>query len=138
MKWVTIAQFLYPYEAYIARARLEEAGIPTFLADEHTISTHWIYSQAMGGIRLQVSPEHENSARQLLEDAAPVTALDNVFSQHACPHCGSGECHPAFRLSVLAEMSYLLISWPQPSPISGLECGDCGFFWEESEAAENS
>ena len=50
----TVARYSLPYEAHLARARLESEGIPAFVADEHTINMQWLYSDALGGVRLQV------------------------------------------------------------------------------------
>ena len=41
---VTIATFSFPYEAQIARAKLDSEGIPATVADEHTINMQWLYS----------------------------------------------------------------------------------------------
>ena len=44
----TIATYSFPYEAQIARARLDSEGIPAFVADEQTINMQWLYSNALG------------------------------------------------------------------------------------------
>lgn len=51
---MTITTFSLPIEAQIAWAKLDSEGIPAFVADEHTINAHWLYSNALGGVRLQV------------------------------------------------------------------------------------
>jgi len=61
---VTIARFSYPTEAHIARTKLETEGIWAFVADEHLITANWLYSNAVGGVKLQVS---ERNAEQALE-----------------------------------------------------------------------
>ncbi len=38
MKWMVIAQYSFPYEAHIAKARLESVGIPAYIENEHTIN----------------------------------------------------------------------------------------------------
>jgi hypothetical protein len=37
-KLVTVAAFNMPYQAHLAKARLEAADIPVFIRDEHLIS----------------------------------------------------------------------------------------------------
>lgn len=74
---VTISRYSFPHEAHVARALLESEGIPVFLADEHTITMQWLYSNALGGVRLQVPEAFVERAVALLqelensEDAAP-------------------------------------------------------------------
>ena len=61
----TIASFINPLEAYIAKGRLEVEGIPSLIAHEHHVWVDWPYSQALGGVKLQV---HKN----LEQDALPI------------------------------------------------------------------
>lgn len=46
--------------------RLEAEGIEAWLADEHLVQTDWLYSIAVGGIKLQVRPEHAQRALEIL------------------------------------------------------------------------
>jgi hypothetical protein len=64
----TIARFSFPFEAQIAKSKLEAMGIPAFVADEHTINMDWLYSNAMGGVRLQVLQEQADEAIALLKE----------------------------------------------------------------------
>jgi hypothetical protein len=63
---ITIARYSLAIEAHIARAKLESEGIPAFVADEHTITADWLYSNAMGGVRLQVPDAFVEQARTIL------------------------------------------------------------------------
>ncbi|MCL5668981.1 MAG: DUF2007 domain-containing protein [Gammaproteobacteria bacterium] len=66
MKLVTVATYdLMPY-AHIAKGRLEAEGIPSFLADEHLVQADWLYSPAVGGIKLQVEAEFAARAHAVL------------------------------------------------------------------------
>jgi hypothetical protein len=51
---VTLRQFLTVQEAVIAKSILDSAGIESFLADENVISMNWLWSNALGGVKLQV------------------------------------------------------------------------------------
>jgi len=88
---VTVGEYTDLPEALISRAVLEEAGIRSFLSDENTVSNVWGFSNAMGGIRLQVAAEDEKAAREVLSQAAPDRfATDSGdFVQPVCPQCGS-------------------------------------------------
>lgn len=47
---LTVAHFDFPYEAQLARARLEAEGIDAWVADEYTISVQWLYCNACGAL----------------------------------------------------------------------------------------
>lgn len=63
---VTIAAYLNPYEAYLARGVLESAGIECVLLDEHMSHYYGRASAVVGGVKLQVSTADEQTARALL------------------------------------------------------------------------
>ncbi|NNG14792.1 MAG: hypothetical protein HKM22_06485 [Gammaproteobacteria bacterium] len=63
---IIIARFDSMPEAHIAMGRLEAEGIEAWLADEHLVQTDWLYSIAVGGIKLQVRPEHAQRALEIL------------------------------------------------------------------------
>ena len=50
---------------------LESAGIPCYLRDENTVRTQWLWSNLMGGIRLQVREEDRAAAEALLHQLIP-------------------------------------------------------------------
>ncbi len=61
---VTIASFYHPPEAQLLSAKLKSAGIPSFVADENLVN--WVYSYAIGGVRLQVFKSDVSRARKVL------------------------------------------------------------------------
>ncbi len=63
---IVVARFSFPHEAHIAKASLDSAGIESHIADEHTVNTQWLYSNAMGGVRLMVAESDVEEAIQLL------------------------------------------------------------------------
>ncbi len=63
--WVTVATFLWHVDALLAKSRLDSAGIESHLADEH-IGRIAPYALAVGGIKLQVSPDDQDAAQQVL------------------------------------------------------------------------
>ena len=62
---VTVATFLHPLEAHIARGRLEGAGIPSYLADEGII-VNYLWPFGFHGVRLQVTKENASEALEVL------------------------------------------------------------------------
>jgi hypothetical protein len=64
---ITIATFDFLPLAEIARGRLQAEGIRCQLADQHLVQTDWLYSIAVGGIKLQVEAENIPQAQAILE-----------------------------------------------------------------------
>ena len=91
----TVARFREPYEAHIARGKLETEGVPAVVVDEHLVQINWMYSQAVGGVKLQVPEEALERAREILgqEYEKELEAIEEAqlepSSEEACPKCGS-------------------------------------------------
>lgn len=64
---ITIAIFDTMPDAHIAMGRLRAAGIESWLLDEHLVQTDWLYSIAVGGIKLTVDGADAEIARQELD-----------------------------------------------------------------------
>lgn len=82
----TVAVFQYSAEAQIIKGRLEAEGIETFLADNHTIDTDPIVSNAIGGVKLKVRQEDETKAVQVMESINKYS-LDDAGQDITCPKC---------------------------------------------------
>jgi hypothetical protein len=63
---VTVATFVYQHEFGIPRSLLESEGIECFVCDEFTVSVHPFYSNAIGGIKLQVNESDAQRAVDIL------------------------------------------------------------------------
>ena len=50
---------------------LRGSGIDAFLPDEMTVQNNWMWSNAIGGVRVQVGEENAARAEELLRDAFP-------------------------------------------------------------------
>src|SRR5215207_2944578 len=90
---VTVATFTSPWEAQLARARLEAEGIESMIADEHVVRLDWAISNAVGGVKLQVRKEDAESAAAALTsgNALPEIYLvtDEEAARRRCPGCNS-------------------------------------------------
>lgn len=64
---ITIASFSKPEEAHLLRLRLEAGGVAAYVQDENVIQTYWLYSNAIGGVRVQISEDDLEAAREILE-----------------------------------------------------------------------
>ena len=65
---ITIELYRDAMEADLAKARLDSAGITSFLVGENTAV---LYGTGLGGLQLQVSPRDEVDARTILNDPGP-------------------------------------------------------------------
>ncbi|MBR9829165.1 MAG: DUF2007 domain-containing protein [Oceanospirillales bacterium] len=128
---VTIARYTYPYEAQIARALLDSEGVDAFIADEQTINMQWLYSDALGGVRLQVKAEDaERALRLLQEDREALLVEEKGEDRPACPVCGSvnTEYHQLGRR--WAFLMFLAVDFPLFRVRDGIRCRACGAITE--------
>lgn len=97
MGWVTLRRYTLPMEAHLDRGRLESEGIQAIIADEHTIQMQWLYSNALGGVRLQVDEaDAERAERVLSEDRSDV--VDESLAPGQADR-DTGESPPLVRLA---------------------------------------
>lgn len=85
---VTIERYRDLPEADLARGLQESAGMPTWIQDDNLVRMDWFYSNAVGGIRLQVEPQNAETAREILAQPSP-PEIDfdgsGTFAQPKCP-----------------------------------------------------
>ena len=63
---VELDSFVFPDEAGLAQALLETAWIPSYLANEYTLSVNWNLTRALGGLKLMVPRGMVAEAREVL------------------------------------------------------------------------
>ena len=68
MSLITLRTFQYPLEITLLKSMLEDSGIPVFVKDEFTILMNPLYSNAIGGIKLQVLEKDIEKATEVLKD----------------------------------------------------------------------
>ena len=92
LKIVTIAQCSMPTEAYILKGKLQSAGIQAFVADANTVGVNWFYSNAIGGVKVQVKEEDAVKALAIISGTENKVCHPNtntkVDASH-CPKCNS-------------------------------------------------
>ncbi|WP_445354897.1 DUF2007 domain-containing protein [Microbulbifer sp. EKSA008] len=127
---VTVARFSFPYEAQIAKARLESEGIHAFIADEHTVNMQWLYSNAMGGVRLQVSENDLDEANEILnQDRSNLVDQElGHDEERVCESCSSRNVEPFTKGKKPAFLVFLLLGMPLFFYQHGVKCKDCGHF----------
>jgi len=70
---VTIAKYRDLPEALLAQGNLNSSGIETVLLDENLVRLDWLWSNAVGGIKLQVKSEDAAEATEILNEPIPET-----------------------------------------------------------------
>lgn len=66
--FVTVLTVSLPQQLWIIKGRLESEGIQCFVKDELTVQAYNLYSNAVGGVKLQVPEEDVEQAREILTE----------------------------------------------------------------------
>lgn len=133
---VTIKTFTYPQEVYVIRGRLESEGIRTFLKDEMTVQVHNFYSNAIGGVKLQVLPEDVERALSIIESVKETPRKVAVFSKkelngtNTCPFCRSENISHTKKANWLTLIPYLIVGFIFPVYKNSYFCFDCEKEWK--------
>src|SRR5690606_6420594 len=137
MMLITVATFTSPWEAHIAKGRLEAEGIPAFIAHEHHVWADWMYSLALGGVKVQVPEAHAEEAARLLEQhmrgefSAALPTYPGTPAEDLCPNCGSAAIRSRYSLPgiLLLVLTFWLVYvfWPPRREIH--VCGECEYRW---------
>jgi len=137
MPLVTLRSYRDPVDAEIARARLEDAGIPAFLFDQHLVAIQWLYSRAIGGVKIKVArSDLDRATRILREDRSGDLAEEHdpvPEPTEVCPSCGSAEFHYS-RVQRNAAALSLLTSLPFTAWRRLWVCDACGHSWRPPRA----
>ncbi len=126
---VQIASYTFLPEAHIAKASLEAAEIPVFITDEHTINMHWLYANAIGGVKLLVPQDRAEEAKCLLrQDFSDSISQVVEAKENLCCHCGSDKTEPYTKGKKPAFIVFLLLGFPLYFYQRGIKCLSCGGF----------
>lgn len=142
--FITIANFMFPHQAAVPRAMLEAEGIPCFLLDEKTVQTYSFYSNAIGGIRLQVHRNDLQQALSLMEaggfvtevsssDLPPTAPATDPANSKPCPYCGSHFTRAASLPAPQGGVYLPVTSFPGDG--RNYQCLGCGSIFREAETA---
>jgi hypothetical protein len=129
---VTVGSYSTKYEADLVRLKLEDLEFHPTLADAETVSVNWLWSNALGGVKVQVPASESEEARGVLtsepgddedrQDAgeAPVAA---------CPRCGSPDSR-YFLDKRGSFLTWLMLGIPILPATSKRVCSVCGRKWK--------
>jgi len=139
-EFVTIQTFRDPSVAMMAKSVLESADIPCFLKDENTVRIQWVWSNLIGGIRLQVNPADVEAAEQLLsQEVFPTIELEDgkVYEQPRCIYCTSLDISFEARnekagLAPFLGLGSIIVGVPIAFLKNRWTCHTCGREWDDS------
>jgi len=131
---ITIAVFRDLPDALLAQGSLDSAGIESHLADDNTVRMDWLWSNAVGGIKLIVNSEDVEAANEILNQPIPNEIdFDDLakYEQPHCPRCQSLDINFE-ELYKLMAFGTMFLNFPLPVHRKGWRCHSCGHSWEES------
>lgn len=133
----SLVQFKYyanSLEANRDKQILANNGLKSFIANEQTIQSDWLLSQALGGIQLQVFEDEVEKAQEILKNF-----LDNEYTslevEHTiaypvfdftCPKCGSNHLYRDENPGGLFGISLLFLGFPVKAKSHLYHCYYCG------------
>lgn len=130
---VTVASYTNPWDAHVACGLLESEGVRAWLAGEHHVWVNWPLSQALGGVKLQVSTEDQAAALDILramQDGEFETALQAECGMQpdACQNCGSLDFQARLSKNLIAlnVVTTLWVAVPFSAAMAGKVCRRCG------------
>ena len=145
---ITIANFSHPTEADPVVAWLESEDIECFLTNEHTVTMNWLYSNAIGGVGVQVQAADVERASELLQvalnpDSIGAVSTSDVVggestpsdsemdqgndptSEIHCPQCGSENVYYEKFSRRLVFASWVILTVPLPFFKKKWKCREC-------------
>jgi predicted RNA-binding Zn-ribbon protein involved in translation (DUF1610 family) len=131
---VTIAHYRDFPPAGLAQSILEAEGITCFLDNQYTVGINWLYSNALGGIKLSVAEQDAEETRKILEAYSfPQQDIERTevgqLEDSACPKCGGTEITTINYKRKSAAIT-LLLSIPLFIFAKRYQCKKCGHRWK--------
>lgn len=128
---ITVGTFSTPEDAHLLRIRLGAGGVTAFLRNEYFVQMMWLYSNASGGVCVEVFENDAERANEILseklDDSEPLS----------CPFCESEDTRPDNTTRRLSFLSVLLFRVPLPVAKNRHECLDCNRTWNEWKRPPN-
>ena len=134
MSFSTIATFENPIDAHLLRVELENAGFTVYIADENLIGVQPLFSNAIGGVKVQVPAEQKDDA---------ILHINNLAEENKknarCPQCESTKIQFNFKSSrsgkSLLSHFIALLTFTYPLFVSRVNrCLDCNFEFTDEQA----
>jgi hypothetical protein len=131
---VTLWRYRDLPEALVARSKLDSQEVWCVLAHDNIVRLDWFWSNAVGGVWLQVADDDAEYAMSVLAEEIPATftaeETGEAYQQPECPTCHSRDVafEPLYRGIALFFLG--LVPLPVWIPKKSWSCGDCGHDWK--------
>lgn len=125
----TVRSYLKVEEAHLAAGYLESCGIEAFVKDDETVGLVWAYSNAIGGVKVEVADEDLQRATELLVESAKAEGMLQ------CPHCGSNRVKMR-EMRFVSFLSYIVLGFLFPAKPRTVDCLDCRRSFEVEKKVE--
>lgn len=123
---VTVRSFTNLPDAQLACTALQAAGLDAELGDEHLVSMQWLYSHAVGGVKLRVPDDQASEACDILGTSAVTDQADDNSAADGCPQCGSNDIESVLDGARPALLTMLVIGVPLFPIRRSHRCRRCG------------
>lgn len=117
-KMPVIASYTKLEDAHLAVSKLAGSGVQAWLLDEATANIYWLYSNAIGGVKVEVAAEDVERAFEVLELPKEESGLLQ------CPQCGSEKVRLR-EMSLAAILVMVFTSLFLPIKSRKADCLDC-------------
>jgi len=118
-----IASYTKMEDAHLAVSKLGGSGVQAWLRDEATANLYWLYSNAIGGVKVEVADEDIERAREILDLPKESSGLIT------CPHCGSENINVR-QMNLLFALGLIFLNLILPHRKNKVDCLDCGTSFE--------
>jgi hypothetical protein len=126
---VPVISFWHPVQAWLARSRLVDAGIPAFVEGDHTVGVYWLCAVAVGGVKVLV-PLREFAREQAVLDedrSGVLPSPSGSLPGLTCPQCLSAEVYTERYRRRAAFVIWLLVGFPLAIRRRTWICLRCGW-----------
>ncbi len=127
---ITVARFSTTEEAHLFRLQLAAGGVESFILDEYMVQMDWLISNAIGGVRVQISEKDLEHCKQIVQEA-PFEPDANICAY--CPFCGSEKTKKETLTRRLSFLSMFIIGCPLPVAKNYYTCKSCEKSWNENK-----
>ena len=141
--WTTLISFTYPHEAHMAKGLLESEEFNVHLKDELTVQSYHFYSNAIGGVKVQVLSADLEKAKDILRNQdytefqkskaskdMETFALPKDGNNTNCPYCISENTWKNKQPNLLSIIGVFILGFFFPTYKVGYKCYDCSEEWK--------
>ncbi len=140
-KLITILTFTYVHEAHLAKSLLESEEVPVFIKNELTTQVISIYSNAIGGVELQVPEIDQVKAYNILVEGGFITKKEksttiDIFKKtkltntKTCPFCNSDNISKKRQLNIISVFVFFILGAISPIFRATYICHNCSKEWK--------